>query len=954
MNLPCQSLLPVPARQRLLYMFAESVRCAGDRTAIVAADRRLTYQELDRASDVLSARLVDLGISDGALVGVMMERTVHAAIAYLAILKAGAAFMPLGPDVPVKRNHLILHKSRSSLILTTQATLVSSAAEGDYGRMAQLIDVETLEELGRPCAIASNAVSTGTAYVIHTSGSTGEPKGAANTFEGLLNLVEGLAMEIYPRDPRPKNVALVAPFTFDPSIQQLFGALLTGNCLHICPELARFDGGALLSFLNNARIDIADGTPTHLRLLASAPSSGGDTLSASLLLIGGEALTIEILSAFWRRFGGPEKTAIVNLYGTAECAVDSIFYRVDPAEIEQLRFVPIGRPLPNVDVRVVGPTGDDLPEGEVGELVIGGRGVGVGYVDNPASANERFFEVPERGRFYRTGDLASSHVGGLFRCLGRQDRQIKIRGVRIEPAEIEFAMREFRSDIADGDERVERCTRCLLDARHPGVTVSGGVCSVCSRFEVESQYTTRYFGCEADLVRLMDRARSQKRGVEDCLLLYSGGKDSSYVLLRLIELGYRVATFTFDNGYISRTALENIDRSTKQYGVRHVTANLAQMKQVFAESLRYESTVCGGCFRALTLLSTELARRDGINVVITGLSRGQIFETKLKRLFEEGVFHPAELDRRLQTHRQVFNVREDPISRAVGLNRADAPADDGIQYVDFFRYDAASSADVRRYLVSRDERWRAPKDTGFCSTNCRINDVGIHVHRLEKGYHNYAAPLSWEVRLGVASRADAARELGEPLGGDGVQSILEELRYTPKDRSRGLIQAAVAVLRGGPAGQPMLCGYFVSSGRVNVAELRDHLGKRLPENMRPKHLIRVDDLPLNRNGKVDVARLPLPTIAEPLPSSDGSELETTLKQIWREVLGVGGIEPDDNFFDLGGDSLLATILVSMVESQLGKKTSVVEALHHPTLRYMAEFLSSLPATPNPMSGVGAA
>ncbi len=951
MNAPPEPPSHATARHRLLEIFSEAVRSSGDRAAVVAGRQRLTYAELDRASGELSARLIARGVGAGTLVGVMTERTVHVAIAYFAALKAGAAFMPLAPDTPVQRNHLILRNSRASLLLTTRAALGPTAAEA-YGRVAHLVDVETLEPSGRPCVTISNAVSPETAYVIHTSGSTGEPKGAANTFVGLLNLVEGLAGEIYPRDGRPRNVALVAPFTFDPSIQQLFPALLKGHCLHVCPEHARFDGGALLAFLNEAKIDVADGTPTHLRLLTNAPASGGDGLAASLLLIGGEALTPEILSAFWRRFAASrEGVEIVNLYGTAECAVDSSFYRVASGEVERLGFVPIGRPLPNTELRVVDATGADCPEGEVGELVIGGAGVGAGYVGGATTGSERFFETPGRGRFYRTGDLGALHAGGLLRCLGRQDRQIKIRGVRIEPAEIELALREFRIDAAAPDVAFETCTRCLLDSRHPGVTVADGVCSACVQFDADRGHAARYFGVQADFTRLMAEARSKKRGAEDCLLLYSGGKDSSYVLLRLLELGYRVATFTFDNGYISRTALENIERTTREYGVRHVTVDLAQMKEVFAESLRYESTVCGGCFRALTLLSTELACKDGINVVITGLSRGQIFETKLKRLFDQGVRGPEEIDRRLQTHRQIFNVREDQISRAVGLNRVGPSADDGVHYVDFFRYDAASSADVRRYLVSRDERWRAPKDTGFCSTNCRINDVGIHVHRLEKGYHNYAAPLSWEVRLGVATRADAAHELEAPVGGDNVRAILDELRYTPRDLTRGLIQEAVVVRRGGAAGQPMLCGYFVSSGRVNLAELRAHLLGRLPENMVPKHLVRVDALPLTSSGKVDVARLPLPALApaSPPPPARERAFETGLHEIWREVLGIAAIEPDDNFFDLGGDSLLATNLVALVEAKLGKKASVIEAMHHPTLRFMTEFLASLPpvAAPGP-------
>lgn len=933
--------LPKPdqARSLIIERFAAMARAEAESVAVVAAGRSLTYEMLDRASDALVRRLAKLGVGDGALVAVMTERSVNIAIAYLAILKAGIAFLPLSIDAPVQRNRFILREGRVGLVLTTAEALSRCEDAAEYRQATHLLDIETLTGSGRAPAVVRDVVPRGTAYVIHTSGSTGEPKGAINTDAALLNLVSALGGEIYPSDAARLNVALVAPFVFDPSIQQIFGALLQGHCLHIVPEAARFDGGALLAFLNAAEIDVADGTPTHLRLLANAPASLGNRLSPRLLLIGGEALMPDVVRTFWARFGGSETVSIVNLYGTAECAVDATFHVVDPGEMARIGFVPIGRALPNITVSILDDSGAQVPDGQIGEIAIGEVAVGVGYLGRPDMTRKRFGQGPDGSRIYRTGDLGRVHPGGLLQYLRRHDRQIKIRGARIEPAEIELALRSFRRNSANRE--VAYCERCLLDTRHPGVTVKDGICSVCTRFEAHKDSASRYFGTEADFIALMEEARlERKSGEHDCLLLYSGGKDSSYVLQHLIELGYRVATFTFDNGYISPTALDNIERTTRAYGVPHFTATLAQMKQVFAESLRHESTVCDGCFRALTLLSTLQARELGINVVITGLSRGQIFETKLKRLFEQGVLDPEEIDRRLDTHRQLFNIREDPIARSVRLNEVLAQRTDSIRYVDFFRYDPASSAEVRRYLAAHDERWLAPKDTGLCSTNCRINDVGIYVHRMEKGYHNYAAPLSWDVRLGITSRQDAREELAVHVG-ENVHRILSEIGYTPRDRSQGVVQEAVVTVREGPAQQPVLCAYFVLSGRVNVAKLRDHLARHLPDYMVPKHLIRVDALPLNASGKLDLAKLPPPAIATGGEATRAeSEIEAGLHRLWREVLGVEAVELEDNFFDLGGDSLLATILVSLIEAELGKSTSVVEAFHHPTIREMARLLQA--------------
>jgi amino acid adenylation domain-containing protein len=524
---------PSRARKVIVELFAGATRAEAESVAVVAAGRSLTYTMLDRASDVLARRLVELGVTEGALVAVMTERTAEIAIAYLAILKSGGAFLPLSIDAPALRNQMILRESRVGLVLTTTEALSRCEAAEQYRQTAHLLDIKTLAGCGRAPMVFRDSVPANTAYVIHTSGTTGEPKGAINADSALLNLVTWLAEEIYPGGTERLNVAVVAPFVFDPSIQQIFGALLRGHCLHIVPEAARFDGGALLAFLNAGKIDIADGTPTHLRLLANAPASLGNRLSPRLLLIGGEAMTPDIVRTFWARFGGAERSSIVNLYGTAECAVDATFHKVEPGETERLGFVPIGRALPNVSVSILDDAGKRLPDAQIGEIAIGGAAVGLGYLGRPAMTRERFGQGPDGSPIYRTGDLGRAHAGGLLECLGRRDRQVKIRGARIEPAEIELALRNFRRNGLDRD--VAYCERCLLDTQHPGVTVTEGVCSVCARFDAHRDRASRYFCTSADFIALMEAARTDRvSGGHDCLLLYSGGKDSSYVLLRLI------------------------------------------------------------------------------------------------------------------------------------------------------------------------------------------------------------------------------------------------------------------------------------------------------------------------------------------------------------------------------------------------------------------------------------
>ncbi len=943
-------------RQSIESHFQAIVSARGSQRAIVAEDAQLTYEELDQASDRLAQQLRADGFGAGSAGAVLMDRRAHFATAVIGLLKTGGAYVPLDPQAPLARNITILDDVGATCLLTT-ATAIDGSSRAEYDAVLPVVCVDTGERSGLRPGSRKTPLPADAAYVIYTSGSTGVPKGAINSRPGLLNLVDGLEDAVYRFLPQRLNVALVAPFVFDPSVQQLFAGLLLGHTVHIIPEHVRFDGRELLLYFNSREIDVSDGTPTHLKLLAHAPRECGTDLRPRHLLIGGEALTPEILEALWHRF--PHSAVdVTNLYGIAECAVDSLAYRVDRDDVRRRGHVPIGRPMLGTVVRLgkvddtpaassEGESGEgESREGESreGEIVIGGLGVGLGYVARVDLNAARFSQDPRDGRrWYRTGDLGRLSEDGVISFAGRLDRQLKIRGFRIEPGEIETALRAYRPAghktlAGSAGLRFLSCSRCLLDTRHPGVAIENGLCSVCRQFETLRPEIDRYFGATDDLVALMERARTAKRSTADCLLLFSGGKDSTYVLHRLVDLGYRVATFTFDNGFISPTAFNNIERLTKQFSVDHTTSTVPDMRRVFAESLRSSSTVCDGCFRALTLLSTQIAHDKGINVVMTGLSRGQIIETKLRKLLSAGVTDPRDIDDRLRSHRLVFNTRQDAISRWLPDWNAGALVDETIHYVDFFRYDAASRAQVRAFLESKDDEWRRPRDTGFCSTNCMVNDVGIRVHQLERGYHNYAAPLSWDCRLGVTLREDAERELRVELNTPNVDRILRSLNYAPRDRSAGVIQDVAVAVRTGPSGQDILCAYYVSSGHLNDADIRDHLATHLPEYMVPSWIARVESVPLTNNGKADLERLPPPTRDAGGGRQAMSGIEARLAEIWSDVLGVHAIDREDNFFDLGGESLTAMRIIDVIEREFGLRTSVAEAFRHPTVREMSTLL----------------
>jgi non-ribosomal peptide synthase protein (TIGR01720 family) len=391
-------------------------------------------------------------------------------------------------------------------------------------------------------------------------------------------------------------------------------------------------------------------------------------------------------------------------------------------------------------------------------------------------------------------------------------------------------------------------------------------------------------------------------------------------------MGLTPLVFTLDNGFISQGAKDNIKRLVDRLGLELVIGETSAMNDIFVDSLTRFSNVCNGCFKTIYTLSMNIARERGIKVICTGLSRGQIFETRVAHLFQQGCFEADKIDERITDARKAYHRTEDIIATTLDVKIFE---DDNIftdiQYLDYYRYTDVTLDDMYQYL-NNIAPWIRPSDTGR-STNCLINDAGIYVHKKERGYHNYALPYSWDVRLGHKEKQAALEELDDEIDLQKVSSILDEIGYEVADVKPHKNQ------------EERLIAYYVAPAEIQKSTLQKHLLESVPKEYVPSQFVWMKTLPINANGKVDRQALPKPNynlrelMTDYIPPV--SKTEEVLVALWSKLLGVKEVGTSDNFFDLGGDSIVNIQIVSAARES-GIDISPQQVFDYPTIQQLAK------------------
>jgi amino acid adenylation domain-containing protein len=441
---------PVPQipDRRFLHLFEEQVKRTPHATAVKCGDIELTYSDLNYQADQLSDRLLRMGTVPGTLVGVCLTRSVNAAIALLGVFKAGSAYMPMDPDYPSERLTFMLEDAHVPILITEEG--LREKLPPYRGTTVFLDNLEKTIPGRHVSDFTDSTRVTNLAYVIYTSGSTGRPKGVmithANVYPYILSLRD--ALEITPDD----RWLHTASFGFSSSIRQFLIPLSCGATVIVATSEQIQDPLSMFELIQRDRVSTIDLVPSHARTCIQTLThlENGRRIallenSLRLILSASEPLVSDIPRDWARIIGTGVK--MVNMFGQTETTGIATVYPIaatDKDSEESVRPVPIGRPISNSRVYLLDAFQRPVPVGVPGEVYVGGSGVGAGYLNQPDLTVERFVQDPfsdiPTSCLFRTGDLARFRPDGNIEFLGRTDHQIKVRGFRIEPGEIEAVL----------------------------------------------------------------------------------------------------------------------------------------------------------------------------------------------------------------------------------------------------------------------------------------------------------------------------------------------------------------------------------------------------------------------------------------------------------------------------------------------------------------------------------
>lgn len=952
--------------------------------------RNYTYEEVANKAKRVSSYLKEQGVVPGDLLAVSLPRGINQIISILGILAAGAGYIPINVNQPLSRRERIYSKSNIKFAITD----TKLKKELEWPEMVTVLDVMEADAY-EPLNTAENYSDSNTAYVIFTSGSTGEPKGVEIAHFAAVNTIETINKQY--RVSADDKIIAVSSYDFDLSVYDIFGILSAGGTLILIKDSNSRDAEVWLDIVERHSVTLWNSVPTLLNmLLIVAEGKGKEIPSLRLAMLSGDWIGMDIPE---RLNHVAKNSHLLSMGGATEASIWSNYFDVELPVPEEWSSIPYGKPLKNQYYRVVDSKERDCPTWVPGELWIGGTGVAKGYIGDSEITDKSFVNWNEN-RWYKTGDLGRYWADGNIEFLGRKDFQVKIRGHRIELGEIEAAMNKYpgvkksvAAAIGDVQGNKYLAGYIIPENGHPEslfdvnkvsdtdlmdkwdrlwADLKEGVAEVTEENNVQEYMTLANCLDEVSREYMYSLMRTLGIWVEPgtkyklSALLMSAGIDLSYQELiqqwvnELVKIGRILAE---EDYFVNCSSPKEMDRAAfveKYPGWEHEIDDALKYLEQFK---KYCHAIMTGNMDTPELL----AKDDYISPDVYMATLPGAIECK------RTIKNILSLQKKEGTAGRTVRIMELG-ARNLELTSELLDCMDGMEY-EYVCTDASSY-----YLNHAKEKFKNNSRVHYekLDINSAPNTQGLAMH-----YFDVVLAVSTLHRCRDIKAS--LKYAGEYLRAGGLLILLETTENTILQHvSTGILEKGFSTVtdeRKG-TGKPLLTkaqwsdavlksgfakvntvpndqldlpiynqGVIVALAQpetyaFNSTKLKEYLEKMIPSYMIPTAFMEIDKFPLSANGKVDRKALPVPAGETRENAKDQFQepetaVEKELAEIWETVLHTENISRNDNYFELGGDSLLATQLNAEINKKFNINLSLEKIFSNPIFAEQAISIASM-------------
>ncbi|MFD2035766.1 amino acid adenylation domain-containing protein [Belliella marina] len=983
----------------VVELIERSVELYADKVAVIFKDRPLTYRKLNSLSNKLARNLQLQGVIKGDKVGLVMERSERMIVSIFAILKAGAAYLPIDVDYPISRINFTLSDAGSKL------AIIDKKSSEKFKNSFDLISYEdamafsdAVEDTNLGITLSENDP----AYIIYTSGSTGQPKGVVLDHGNLYSFLRNVSEK--PGISSNDVLLAVTSNSFDISILELFLPYVHGAQSFLLDNFERRDPKKMLDVIQKNHITIMFATPSHWKMLLD---TGWHNRFPKLNIIsGGEALEVHLADKLIDRC-----KALWNIYGPTETTVFSTIKQISTKG----KPISIGKPIRGTNIYILDENGKPLPAGEIGEMYISGQGVGQGYINRNDLNSEKFLVDPfvdKPGvRMFKTGDLGKYDHNGELYCLGRIDQQVKFRGFRIELDEISNKLISL-DKIADA----------LVDVKE----VNGEKSLVAYLIPQKSDSSSEYENWKekwdniyvqgqeeidehADQNEDLDYVIAKVIGNEkDFELEASEWKNQSVKRLKAIgaknvlEVGSGAGQIALEmindvEKYIAtdfaETAIENlrskianmpnlagkfetrvsaaddfsfVTPSSLDLVIIHSVAQYFPSSNYFLKTIKNSISALsdGGC---LFIGDMQSASTLGMYHAFDQLRnvKSKISIKDFKEIIERRVTIEDELTADPQFFFDLINYIPEITAVDIQLREGSVLNETTKYHYDVWLYKGGHKSNVDSdlsYVWETDVDGRSLQKVLQDKQDKIIQIKNIPNSRTAEDFDFYQFIQNSEEGGFVQEYKqkesaiiqsldpDLFRKIGDENGfrthvrlqSDGVDNLIE-VYFVP---NTPVFQNSLPTI-GNQHGNVDLNKYirepFNNQLELDTSMIRKALSESLPSFMVPTYFVQLPEFPLSQNGKIVKQQLPIPILQEnqetDLSTYELNPKEQIIAEIWGKALGISKIGPNDDFFELGGHSLLAVKVMSQIDAKLGVRLPIATLFHYPTIASLSQKLS---------------